>query len=446
MPVQLTGLAGFDSSTVVSQLVALAQKPVTDIDSQKSLVDSASVTMNNFSTKLNALKTAATALSTSSGFTSMAATSSDTGIVASVTGAALPSSYTVNVTQLARVQKSRGAAETSMTDALNRSGDLTFQIGTGDPIAVNVLPSDSLADIATKINQTGARISANVVNADGTYHLTIQGLDTGNDNAFTITENSVSFGFSNPSSVIETAEDARLTVDGLLVRRPTNQITGAIGGVTLALTKTTSSPATLNVTGDSTSLKTKINAFVTAYNDVVNSAHSATGYGTSKASNSVLSADSAIRRSLDRVSSIVTGLVPGATGAYTSLATVGVSLTRDGLMSFDSAKLDTALGKDPVAVQKLFVTDTSLSATGVMKTLGDAVTSLITTDGGPIKSRIAALSAQSKRLSDSRAAKQKRVDEYEKQLKAQFSKLDIAMSRYQSMASALTSIGNGTTG
>jgi flagellar hook-associated protein 2 len=439
MPVQLTGLGGFDSAGVIDQLVNLANQPLRDIDSKKSLVDSASLTLNSFSSKLTTLKTAATALSTTTGFSSMAATSSDAGIVASVSGAAVASSYTLNVTQLARAQKSRSDAQASATAALGQTGSLKLQIGS-NAVTVNVLATDSLSDIASKIGQSGARVSAAVINTGGSYRLSVQGLDTGAANAFTISETGVSLGLSNPSNVFETAQDAVLTVDGLTITRDTNQVTGAVPGVTLALTKTTTSPATVRIAGDSTALKSKISAFVSAYNDIVSSGHSATGYGTAKASNSVLAGDSSIRRSLDRLSSLVTGPVSGATGNYKSLSSVGVSLSRDGAMSFDGAKLDAALEKDPDAVRRLFITDSSIGATGLMKTLSDTVTSLISGDGAPVKTRIDALAAQSKRLIDSRAAKEKRVADYQNQLRRQFSDLDIAMSRYQTMSNALGSI------
>lgn len=441
MPIQLTGLGGFDSSTVISQLVAIANQPLSAIDTKKGLVDSASVTMNSFSTKLTTLKTAATALATTSGFTSMAATSSDTGIVGSVTGAAVSSSYTVDVQQLARAQKTRSEPQTSATTALGQAGNLTLQVGSNQSVTVNVLATDSLANIATKIAQSGARVSAGIINAGGSYRLSVQGLDSGATNAITFGESgTVALGLATPANTIESAQDAKLTVDGLPVTRPTNSIADAIPGVTLALTKPTTSSATIRVAGDTTSLKTKIASFVTAYNDIVSAAHTATGYGTAKASNSVLAADSVIRRALDKVSSLTTGVVTGATGNYKSLATVGIQSTRDGTISFDGTKLDAALEKDPDAVRRLFVTDASIGATGVMKSLSDAIDSMITGSNSPIKARIDALSAQSKRLSQSRDDKAKRVDAYEQQLRKQFSELDQAMSKYTAMGNALTSI------
>jgi flagellar hook-associated protein 2 len=239
---------------------------------------------------------------------------------------------------------------------------------------------------------------------------------------------------------VEAAADAKLTIDGLAVTRPTNQVADAVPGVTLALTKTTTAPSTVRVASDSSALKTKIGALVSAYNDVVNHGHSVAGYGTTKAQNAVLSADTGVRRSLDRIASLATGKVAGTSDAYGSLSTVGLTLSRDGLMSFDGAKLDAALEKDAAAVRRLFVNDTASGATGLMKTLSDAVNALITGDGAPVKSRIESFAAQSKRLTESRVRKEAHVAAYEQQLRRQFTSLDQAMSRYQSMSGAIAGL------
>jgi len=224
MAIQLSGLSGFDSASLVSQLTSVAQQPVSDLSSKKSLVDSASVTLNSFQTKLNTLKGAATALSTASGFVSMAATSSDTALVGSVTGSATPGSYAVNVTQLAKAQKSRSDSQVSSTTALGQAGDLTLQIGTGDPLTISVTATDTLTDIAAKINRTGARVSAGIINAGGSFRLSLQGLDTGASNAITVGEGgSINLGLNNPANVVDSAQDAKLTVDGLLISRSTNR-------------------------------------------------------------------------------------------------------------------------------------------------------------------------------------------------------------------------------
>jgi len=447
MAVQLTGLGGFDSGNVISQLVGIASKPIYEIEAKKALVDSATSTMSLFSSRLAALKTAATALATSSGFSSMGATSSDGAVVASITGGPASSSYDVSVIQLAQGQKTRSDAQPSATTARSESGSLSIEIGSGAAVDIAIATTDTLTDIAAKINQSGARVSASIIDAGGSYRLSVQGLDTGAANAITFTEGgTLSLGLSSAANTYEAAQDAKVTIDGLVVSRPTNSISDAIQGVTLALKKTTTSPAKIDVAPDSTALKAKLNAFVSAYNDVVRSGQTIAGYGTTKAQNSVLAADRGIRRSLDRISSLVTGFVPGGTGDHRSLATVGLSVSRDGVMSLDAEKLDKALTKDPASVRRLFVTDASSGATGVMKTLADAIDGLITGQGGAVKSRIESLSKQSQQLTQSRTKKQEYLKDYEQQLRRQFATLDQAMSRYQSMASALGGLGNRNDG
>jgi flagellar hook-associated protein 2 len=446
MPIQLTGLGGFDSGNVISQLVQIAQKPLQEIDRRKAQIDSASSTLTAFSSKLSTLKNAATSLSSSSGFTSMAATSSDAGLVPSVTGLALQSSYTIDVTQLAKAQKSRSGSQVSASTALGQTGDLTLQVGSGSAVTVSVAATDKLTDIASKINQAGLRVSASVVNAGGSFRLIVQGLDTGAANAVSLTEsNGLALGLGTPASTYEPAQDAVLTVDGLPVTRPTNSVADAVPGVTLALTKTTSAPATVRISADSGALKTKISAFIAAYNDIVQTGQNAAGYGSIKAQNPVLAADRGIRRALDRISSITSAPVAGTSGEFSTLASIGITRTRDGILSLDGAKFDAALTKDADAVRKIFVTDTTLGATGVMKTLSDGIDALITDTAGPVKSRIDGLVKQSKALVDSRLKKAERVDAYEQQLRRQFAKLDQAMSKYNAMSGALAGLSKTNT-
>lgn len=447
MGLSIGGVAsGIDTQSIIDTLMSVAQQPVTDLTNKKSLVDSASQTISTFSSKLSALKTAALALSTTVGFASYSATSSDTSIVASVTGSTSVGTYSVEVSQLAKAQKSRSTTYTSTSDSLAMTGPLTITDGTGKSFDVDIQANDSLSSIATKISASGARVTASVLSDGTNYRLIVQGLDTGTANAFTIGQSgNVALGFDAADSVYDKAQDAKFTVDKMELTSKTNQITGVIPGVKLALTKVTTAPVTITTSTDSTSVKQKITAFVNAYNDVINSGHAAAGFGTTKAANSELAGDSSIRTALHKLGGIVGGLVPGTTGGYRTLGSVGVSLTKDGTLSFDSAKFDKALAADPDGVSRLFVTDTGLGATGLMKTVMDSVTSLVTGSKSTIQARIDSLAAQSKRLDDSKTAAQERLDKYQEQLKKQFAAMDAAVGKYQQMQSALTaSLTSGT--
>jgi flagellar hook-associated protein 2 len=443
MPVQLTGLGGFDSSGVISQLVAIAKKPVEALAARKQQVDSASTTMGQFSSRIGTFKINANSLADASGYSSYAVTSTDASVVASANGSALAGSYDIAVTQLATAQKIRGDAQTSGSAALGFTGTLSIQVGTNTAVGVTVTATDTLGDIATKISASGAKVSASVL-FDGTdYRLAVQGLDSGVANAFTISQSGFDLGLSNPANVKQTALDAKFTVDGLPITRSTNQITGVIPGVTLALTKTGVS-STVRVASDTTALKQKLQFFVSSYNDLVNASHTATGYSGTKATNPVLAGEPAMRRSVDTLARLVSSAVPGATGAFTSLGSVGLTLSANGTLSLDSTKFDAAVAKDSDGVRRLFITDTALGATGIMKTLATTADGFVNGTTSPIKARIEALATLSKNIDDSANKKLDAVDAYEQQLKKQFAALDIAMSKYNTMSAAISGIGSGS--
>lgn len=443
MSIALTGLGGFDSSGVVTQLVELARRPINEIDTQRNLIDSASSTLNTFSTRLVALKNAATALSTPSGFTSAQATSSDAAVVASVNGSSPVASYTVEVTRLARAQKLRSDVQTSSTEALGFEGSLAVKVGDGEAKEVSILATDTLTDVARKISASGARVSASVVGDGSSFRLLVQGLDTGAANAFTVTQTGVDLGLEVPENLYETAANAALTVDGIAVERPTNSVSGVIPGVTLALTKETTAPVKVGVASDAGALTTKIEAFIKAYNDVVSAGQAAAGFGSIKASNRYLAGDAAIRRSLDRIGSMIASPVTGARANMLSLASVGIRLSAQGQLSLDRSKLEAALKNDPEGVRRLFVEDATVGSTGLMTSFAETVDGLVSGTYAPIRNRLATFAAQRQRLTESRAAKEERVAVYEASLKKQFATLELAMSRYQALSTSVASIGKG---
>ena len=447
MPFSLGGLAsGIDTNALVDGLMAVAKQPSDQLAARKTQVDAASTTVSTFSSKLAALKTAALALTTNVGFASTVATSSDPSIVATTTGSTATGSYAVTVEQLARAQKTRSTTSASSSTALGMSGSLDLQVGS-DPASlknVPILATDSLADIASKISSSGARVSASVMN-DGTgYRLIVQGLDTGAGNAFTIGENGTTLGFGAPGAptagaTYETAADAKFTVDGMPATSGTNQVTGVVGGLKLALTKLTSSPTIVQVSTDSTSLRQKVTGLMNAYNDVINYGHQQAGFGGSKATNPFLSADSAIRGALHKMGGLISSPIAGTTGAYTTMRSLGLKTSQEGTLTMDYTKLDAALAADPDSVRRLFVTDTVTGATGLMDALMKGVDSLVVGKGGAVAARISALQAQSKRIDDAKTKMDLRLDDYQAQLKKQFSAMDAAVGKYKAMQASLDS-------
>jgi flagellar hook-associated protein 2 len=413
----------FDPAAIITGLVGVEQQPLTAMQTQVTQIQSASQSISSFSANLYSLQSAANALSDPTQYASFTATSTDPSIVASAPTSATPGTYSVQVTQLAQAQVTYGNTQTSSTAALNMSGTLGITVG-GKNFNIAIGSGDSLATIATNIASSGAPVSASVVFDGTSYRLQVQGLSTGAANAVTFSESGFSLGLSTPANTYQAAQDAKLTVNKIQVSSSTNQVSGAIPGVTLAITNTMASPGTVTVASDPSAISQKVASFVSAYNAAVQAGHAAAGYGTTKASNSLLTGDRGIESSLNRLSSLVTGNVTGADSNYPNLASAGITLNSDGTLALNQATLTTALQSDPSGVERLFVTDSGTGATGVMGVISSTINSLSNNAGAPLKSEIQAYATRVQSLTTQEASLQNRITQYQKQLEAEFTSME----------------------
>jgi flagellar hook-associated protein 2 len=313
-------------------------------------------------------------------------------------------------------------------------------VGSGTAVDVGVSATDSLADIADNINKSGARVTASVLYDGSQYRLLVRGMDSGASNAVNLSESGTALNLADPANTYQAATDSHIKIDGIDITRSTNVVQGALPGLTLTLTKETSSAAAVSVSNDPSALTTKINALVSAYNDMVTTAHATAGYGTSVASNSVLQSDTAIRTTLDRLSHVLTSAVPGTSGKYTTLSSVGLSSNKDGTIKLDSTKLTQALTADPSGVAKLFNTDASTGANGAMGLLTAAIDSLTTGTNAVLTGRVTALNKQAQKLTDDATALQRRIDLYQQQLQNQFTALETTMGSIKAQNSAFAGL------
>jgi len=425
--------SGLNDASLISTLVGIRQAPLTAMQTQQTNIQNASKTISSFASNLSALQTAANALSDPTQYSSYTASSSSSAIVASASSGAAGGTYNLQVTKLATAQLTYGNPMTSSTGALGMSGSLGIT-GATSPVTVNA--TDSLATIATKINTSGAAVSASVFYDGTSYRLQVQGTATGLANAVTFDESgltpaagSPALGLSVSANTYQSAGDATAYVNGFKITSPSNQVTGAIPGVTLALTAVTATavtdpPVVVTIASNPAATTQKVSAFVTAYNAMVTAGHAAAGYGAAAASNTLLAGDRAVAGSLSRLSSLITADVPGADSTFQNLGSIGLAFNKDGTLSLDSTKLGAALASDPSGVQKLFVTDKSSGTTGVMGTISSAIKTLTTGSGSLIQAEVTSFTNRVTNLTKQQANLQAQVATYQKTLQAQFSAME----------------------
>jgi flagellar hook-associated protein 2 len=423
--------ATFDPTTIINSLVTAENAPITALQTQETANSSASTTLTSFVSTLSALQTAASTLADPTQFAALAASSSSSSVVATATTGATAGSHTVQVTALAQGQTTFSNPESSSTAGLGMSGSIGMTIN-GKPFSVPVANTDSLAAIAANISSSGAGVTASVVFDGSQYRLQVQG-GTGAANAISFNESGTSLGLATKANTYQAAQNAAATIDGIAVTSPTNQMTGAIAGVTLALTSTTSSPTTVTVQSSSTALTTNIQSFVSAYNATVAAGHAAAGYGTTAASVAGLQSDPGIESTLHQMSALIASLVPNADSTVRTLGDVGITLGNDGTLTLDSSKLTSALATDPTGVERLFVTDPSTGATGVMSTLSTMVTSQATNKGSALQSEISMYQTRNTSLATQVTSMQARVATYQTQLQTEFSNMDQTVNTERSL-------------
>ncbi|HEX6275125.1 MAG TPA: flagellar filament capping protein FliD [Polyangiaceae bacterium] len=420
--------SGMDTESIVTGLVNASRGAQDAMKARQGFLTSATSALSTVSSLLGKLKTALEGVDEAREVGSYTATSSNAAIVASANGTASPGSFAVSVQALASEQRSYSNGYASSTTALGLTGSLGLSVAGGTVTSIELSATDTLENIASKINSSGLRVSASVFN-DGTENrLQVRGLDSGAAN--TIAFSGTTLGLELAANKKQAATDARMTIDGFTVTRPTNQISGAIQGVTLALTQVTTAPVTVEVKSDPEGLKKKLTSVVDAYNAVIDNIHTVAGFGSTKGSQKELVGDPVVRSITNRMSNSVTQVI--GSGTYSTLGSLGVSLGRDGKLTLDGAKLDKALAADPSAVAKVIGgTDTTSGAADVLR---DVVTAFTQSGTGLIASRQETLNSRSKALKQRIDNEEERLQRYAAALRKQFTVMDGIVAENNSKA------------
>jgi flagellar hook-associated protein 2 len=196
------------------------------------------------------------------------------------------------------------------------------------------------ATAGSDTNGTNLTVASNVpaAGSDGTVPATP-----------TFTLNEPAFGFTQAAA----AANASLTVDGVPVQSATNQVTGAIPGVTLNLLGASSgSPIDITVAPDATQISTAINQFVTDYNTALNLVNtqfndtsSTNSSGTTTTAQGVLASDPIVVQLQGVLEQAAAYSYTPASGTTTvsTLSDLGITTNDDGSLAVDSTTLNNAL-------------------------------------------------------------------------------------------------------
>jgi flagellar hook-associated protein 2 len=175
--INFTGLAsGIDTEAIIQKMIELQTRPLQRLMVRKSELSARMSAYDQFRGLVSNLQTAAGALSVKNAFNLIRANSSDTQVATvSASTDAVPGTYELRVSKLAQAHKIISGAHPSATAELGVSGQ--FMV---NGKVIEVVASDTLTSIASKINAANAGVTASILNGDnGQVFLTLTANETG---------------------------------------------------------------------------------------------------------------------------------------------------------------------------------------------------------------------------------------------------------------------------
>ncbi len=464
MPISSPGIgSGLDVQSIVSQLVAIEQRPLAQLQSKQVTYNSQLSSFGQISSKVSALQDAAAAMAKPDAWTKTSSSSSDSAsVTVTSSGTAASGDYAVMVSRMAKAQNlaSAGFADSA---AVIGTGRLRIETGSwtnlGPPSSATTaftaksasLPfdieivqgEDTLAAIRTKINDAKAGVTASIVNDSTGARLVIRSNETGAENALRITEidengapvtgalAGLTFdptGGATPSlTQTVPAQDALATINGLDLVSASNTFKDVADGMSFTALKVTTAEVNLKVGIDTASFKNAIGKFVSAYNAVNTTLRELTKYDDAAKSGAILQGDRTALTIQGQLRSLIQG-TGGTSSTIKRLGDLGISLQRDGSLSTDDAKLTTALNNPAeVALAMASKADAAAADRGIaalFESFGKAVTGA----EGTLTSRTASLTNRIKLNSKDQDTFNARIEATRTRLLAQYSALDTKLA------------------
>lgn len=448
----VTAIADAEKAPKQAQIDRLTTKTETSLSAVGTLTSA----VETFEASLTALE------SSSSSFEGLGVQSSADRVASATAGAgAVPGSYEVEVISLASSSKVASASlEGGASTTFDSGGTLTIDVGDNASYEVQVAPGASLTEIRDAINSqlsATAGISANIITdasgarlvlssevtgegtdlyVKGTGDLAALNINVDEDGNHDLTQQS-----GTGAGSITLASNASYKIDGLELSSSTNTVT-ALSGLSIKLTA--EGTTTLTVAPNTEGLKTSIEAFVSAYNNLITVTNALTRVTTSEDETRTTSEDEtstdagalvgdALVRSL--LGSIRNELVQPSTGSgeLSVLAQLGVTTNKDGTLSIDDAKLSSALETHYDEVQAFFVGDD-----GLIPRL-KSVTEPYTAPGGLLAGRTESLQKTMTQLSEQQQALDRRIDSLTTSLYTKYNNMDILVAQLNASSASLLS-------
>lgn len=429
----------------VSTATALAEKYVSGqqqiLNTRSSKATATDKALSDLGMALGSFQASLTSLTgTNKTLFAQSATFSDTSIgTASASATAAPGTYSLFVERLATAGQ---VSYSGLTEDKGASGELKVNVG-GKELLVDLAaanadggaltPREIAAAINTHKNNTSlvtaSVISTGIKNGVPTYDLVLTAKNTGAGSAVSLDVaglDATSSLSGKAANVLVEPQDALIKIgssSGTPITQATNTF-DSIEGVKMTFTKTTTEPVTLTVAANTAASASNVQGFVDAYNKLktVLDALVAPGDPSKGKAGGAFAGDSGVTALRDRL----VGLL--RQGGSTSLATYGITASRQGTLTLDSTRLNKALALNPGGLDALVGTAAGTTPGGIAGKLDAYIKGWTSATNGQIKTRREAVSKLQLELTSRQDLLDKQYDTAYNRYLMQFTQLQTVQS------------------
>ncbi|AAN69954.1 MULTISPECIES: flagellar filament capping protein FliD [Pseudomonas] len=428
--------SGVDTQSIVKALADAEKAPKQQqITTQQKTTTTQVSAVGMIKNALDTFRSAIAKLNTSTSFTGLAGTSSDEKVAkATVTASASAGNYALEVTQLATSSKiTTDVFAGGVSSVVNNSGDpqtLTISQSSAD-YNVTIPDGATLQQVRDLINkQLGSQgINANILTDAKGSRLVMSSSTTGEGSDITLSGDSSLVQNATPGAP---AQNAKYTIDGLELESKSNTVTGAISGVNFELLA--EGKSRLSVATNTTTLKTSVQSFVSAYNALItaiNTQTKVTATGDASTTTAGALTGDATMRAL--VSTVRNELVKSTgAGSISMLSQMGINTDQQtGLLVLDDTKWDKAVAKGAADIAAVFTGDK-----GLIKRM-TAATDAYTGTTGILATRTKNLNDNLTELTKQQEALDRRIETLTATLTAKYNAMDTLVAKLNATSSSV---------
>lgn len=390
-------VSGIDTQTVVQGLLDIQQRQLDRLELRQGEVRSKQAIFRTLEAQLLTFRADVGRLARSQGNPLSRQTisvSHENAVQATATDQAVAGAYQFRIDAVAKAHQfaSQGFVD---ADSEITQGTLELRVGAGAITTITVdSTNNTLQGLADTINSANGGITASLIqdasNPTTPVRLLLTSGKTGVANAVTVTNGLApsagaavqpTFDLGNP---VQAATDAQITLGtgpgAITVASSNNRFDTTFNGITFnVLQAGVGETVTLNVQRDLPGGVEAVKNFVDSYNKIIDFIQEQSRYNAETQVGGPLLGDRSALRVQQTLQSLVSSAVPGLSSQANRLSVIGVKLTDQGKLEFNSNQLEKILrgevtGVGARDVEKLFALSGESTNSGVKYVLGSART------------------------------------------------------------------------